>query len=62
MGILINLLILVVIIMVAFYIIEKMGLDPGANQIARVIIGVIALIGLLQLFWHPLGGWCGFYP
>ena len=54
-GLLINLLINVVIIALAFWVIGKMALPEPVGLILRVIVGIIALLWLLNLF-GAMGG------
>jgi Co/Zn/Cd efflux system component len=48
-GLLINILILAVVLIVAFWIIGKMAAPNPIGTILRVIVGVIGLIWLLNL-------------
>jgi hypothetical protein len=54
-GLLINLLIVALIIALAFWVVGKMGLPEPVGLILRIIVGVIALIWLLNLF-GAMGG------
>jgi hypothetical protein len=54
-GLLINLLIDALIFSLAFWVIGKMGLPEPIGMILRAIVGVIALIWLLNLF-GAMGG------
>ncbi len=54
-GTLINILIVALIFSLAFWVIGKMGVPEPVNMILRVIVGIIALIWLLNLF-GALGG------
>jgi len=48
MELLISLLILVIVEVVVFYIIDLLGLPAPIGQIAKLIIGLVALIYILQ--------------
>lgn len=52
MGLLITLLIIALVVFVAFWIVNEIGLPHPINLIVKVIVGVIALIYLL----NALGG------
>lgn len=54
-GLLINLLIIALIFSLAFWVIGKMALPEPVSMILRIIVGVIALIWLLNLF-GAMGG------
>ncbi len=54
-GTLINILIVALIFSLAFWVIGKMGVPEPINMILRVIVGIVALIWLLNLF-GALGG------
>jgi hypothetical protein len=49
-GTLINILIVALIFSLAFWVIGKMGVPEPINLILRVIVGIIALVWLLNLF------------
>jgi hypothetical protein len=52
---LINILIIALIFALAFWVIGKMGVPEPINMILRVIVGLVALVWLLNLF-GALGG------
>lgn len=45
---LIAILIVVLILIVAFWIVQQMGLPPPARQVALVIVGLIGLLAILN--------------
>jgi len=62
-GLLINILIVVLIFSLAFWVIAKMGVPEPVNLVLRVIVGVIALLWLLSMVGafggHPFLVWHG---
>jgi len=54
-GTLINILIMALIFSLAFWVIGKMGVPEPIGLILRVIVGIVALVWLLNLF-GALGG------
>lgn len=49
MSLLISLLVLALVVFVAFYVIGMMGIPDPMNLILRVIVGIIALVYLLNM-------------
>ena len=56
MEILIALLILAIVVVVAIYVIDLLPLPPPIPVIAKLIIGVVALIYLLRMVLPAVGG------
>lgn len=48
MDLIIALLILALVVIVAFYVIDLLGLPGNINKIAKLIIGLVALVYILQ--------------
>lgn len=48
-------ILIIILAYVGFWIVAKMGLPEPANMIARIIVGVIALLLLVSLFIPSLG-------
>lgn len=57
MGLIITLLIALLFAVVAFYIVDRIGLDAKTGQIVKAILAVLFLIWLFQEFIHPWGGY-----
>ena len=56
LELLIWLLILAVIVIVVFYVIDTLGLPPPIPVIVKLVIGLVALIVILQKVLPALGG------
>ena len=51
----VTVILIILLVYVGFWIIAKMGLPEPANLIARIVVGVIALLLLVGLFVPGLG-------
>lgn len=59
MNLIVALLVAVLIFMLVSSLIDKWPGDAQPKQVAHMILIVLAIIWLLQIFWHPFGG---YYP
>lgn len=59
MGILISLLIAIIIFVMAFWLVDLLPapFTPGAKNIIKILLILIAIVWLLQEFFHPFGGY-----
>ena len=56
MELIISLLILIIVVWLVFYIIDMLGLPGPIPMVAKLIIGVVVLLYILQHFLPSLGG------